>query len=293
MQVEIMKWFQGLFENFTGFFDVFFSFFTFLGEGTILFILLPVIYWTINKDIGKVLAFSCFTSVVVNETIKDIAKVERPISNPDIRFVEIDNIFVNTVNLKNSYSFPSGHSQNISVACYTLALTYNKKKLWILSTIIVLLVMASRMYLGVHWPIDVIIGGLLGLIIATTMYLIHKKCSPSIYDYIYIGVAVLSLLTLFVSREGNTFRNIGCLMGFAFGSLLESKVVKFDPKVNPLWKKIVRVVIGLLLIFGLKVGLKPLFGLIGDYAFLDFIRYFIIIFAAICLYPWLFKKINL
>lgn len=292
MQVEIMKWFQGLFENFTGFFDIFFSFFTFFGEGTLLFILLPVLYWTINKDIGKILGFACFTSVVTNDTLKEIAKIERPISNPDIRFVEIDNLFVNTVDLKNSYSFPSGHSQNISVTCFTLALYYNKKKLWILSTILVLLVMASRMYLGVHWPIDVIIGGLLGLIIACVMYIVHKKCNPSIYDYIYIGVAVLSLFTLFISRSSGAFRDVGCLLGFAFGSFAETKFVKFDPKVNPLWKKIVRVVVGLLLLFGLKAGLKPLFNLIGDYAIFDLIRYFIIIFVAICLYPWLFKKLN-
>lgn len=292
MQVEIMKWFQGLFENFTGFFDFLFSFFTFFGEGTILFILLPIIYWTINKDLGKVLAFSTFTSVVLNETIKEIAKVERPISNPNIRFVEVDNIFVNTVNLKNSYSFPSGHSQNISVTCFTLALNYNKKKLWILSIILVLLVMASRMYLGVHWPLDVIVGALLGFTIATIMYLVHKKVNPNIYDYIYLGVAVLSFLSLIIYRDGNAFRNIGCLMGFAVGSFLESKLVKFDPKNGPVWKKILRVVVGLIVLFGLKTGLKPLFGLIGSYAFLDFIRYFLIIFIAIFVYPLIFKKLD-
>ena len=40
MQVDIMIWFQGLFENFTEFFDVFFMIVTAFGEELILFIVL-------------------------------------------------------------------------------------------------------------------------------------------------------------------------------------------------------------------------------------------------------------
>lgn len=293
MQVEIMKWFQGIFENFTGFFDVFFSFFTFFGEEMALIIILPIIYWTMDKRLGKLLGITIFSSVICNESIKNIAKIERPISNPDIRFVEQDNIFVNTIDLKDSYSFPSGHSQNISATMFTLSLHYNNKKLWIYSIILVLLVMMSRLYLGVHWPIDVVIGCFLGLIFACVMYIIHKKCNPNIYDYIYIGLSFFALLSLFFTRSSNTFKALGCLFGFSIGSIFESRLVDFNPLMNSTKKKVLRCIIGFCIVLGLRIGLKSLFVLIGDFAILDFIRYFIIIFVAIAIYPWVFKKINL
>lgn len=293
MQVEIMKWFQGIFENFTEFFDVFFSFFTLFGEEMALIIIIPIIYWTMDKRLGKILGITIFSSVICNETIKNIAKIERPISNPDIRFVEEDNIFVNTIELKDSYSFPSGHSQNISSTMFTLSLHYNNKKLWIYSIILVLLVMMSRLYLGVHWPIDVIVGCLLGLIFACIMYIVHKQVNPNLYDYIYIGISILALLCLFVTRSSNTLKALGCLFGFSTGSLFESKFVNFDPKMNSTKKKVLRCAIGFCIILGLRIGLKSLFGLIGNFIILDFLRYFILIFIGIAIYPWLFKKINL
>ena len=108
--------------------------------------------------------------------IKDICEIPRPIGTEGIRFVEVENFFVDTVHLKEgSYSFPSGHSQTSSVMMFSIASYYNKKKLWIAATVLTLLVMLSRMYLGVHWPLDVLIGGLLGLISAVICYQIFKR----------------------------------------------------------------------------------------------------------------------
>ncbi len=294
MQVDIMIWFQGLFENFQEFFDIFFMIVTAFGEELILFIVLPIFYWAVNKEAAHLVAMAGFASLTLNGVIKDVAKVERPIGNENIRFVEIENFLVDTVHLKEgSYSFPSGHSQTISVLSFSFASYYNKKKLWIAASVITILVMLSRLYLGVHWPLDVLIGGLLGLVSAVVCYQIFKRCNEDNRIKAYLILAVLCLTALFFAEKSDTFKSVGACFGFAIGALVDRKFVHFDPTEGPLWKKIVRCILGLAIVGGLKAGLKPLFLLIADNVFLDFFRYMIIVFVAIALYPMLAKKIKL
>ena len=294
MQADIMIWFQELFAGNYGFFDFFFSFITFFGEELVLFIVLPIFYWAINKEAAEIVAVAGFATMTVNGMIKDICKIERPISNEEIRFVEVENFFVDTVHLKEgSYSFPSGHSQTSSVLMFSLASYYNKKNLWIFASVLVLLVMMSRVYLGVHWPLDVLIGGLLGLISAVFFYklLVNKKQDTRIL--IYFIVACVCLIALIFAEKSDTYKSIGAMFGFATGALFERKLVNFDPKEGTLLRKVIRCVIGIIIVAALKIGLKPLFGLIGDAFILDFFRYMILVFVAIAIYPLVFKKLKL
>ncbi len=294
MQRDIMIWFQGLFDWGYGFFDFFFTFITAFGEELVLFIVLPIFYWAINKEMAQIGAVAGFATMTLNGMIKDICEVERPIGTEGIRFVEVENFFVDTVHLKEgSYSFPSGHSQTSSVMMFSIASYYNKKKLWIAATILVLLVMLSRLYLGVHWPLDVLVGGALGAISAILFYKLLIKKNEDTRIKIYFIVACVCLIALIFAEKSDTYKSIGASFGFALGALVERKYVNFDPKEGTILKKILRCLLGLVIVGGLKIGLKPLFGLIGDAFILDFLRYMILVFVAIAIYPMLFKKIRL
>jgi hypothetical protein len=78
-------------------------------------------------------------------------------------------------------------------------------------------------------------------------------------------------------------------LGFFLGILLEKKKVNFSTD-GPLLKKALRVVLGLILVLLIKDGLK---GIFPETDLFDFIRYFLVTFVAIGIYPWLFKKIRL
>ncbi|MEE3324587.1 MAG: phosphatase PAP2 family protein, partial [Methanosphaera sp.] len=60
------------------------------------------------------------------------------------------------------YSFPSGHTSTSTAMAYVLSCEYKR---WILMSIPVI-VGFSRLYIGVHYPSDVLGGFLLGLVIA-------------------------------------------------------------------------------------------------------------------------------
>lgn len=292
MQEIIQVWFQELFSSFYDFFDVFFGFFTFFGEELFFVILIPILYWTINKRIAMMVSCAGILSLSINGVFKDIAQIERPISNENIRFVEIDNLFVNTVDLKDSYSFPSGHAQLVSTLICSLGFSLKNKRFWILGSILIVLVCLSRVYLGVHWPLDVLVGGILGLVLAYGMYKLFIKLEDK-RIFIYLGLIVIGFILLLFAQTADTYKALGGIIGFSLGAIFEMKLVNFNPKEGVLWKKVVRVVLGLIILLGLKEGLKYGFSLISDNYIFHVIRYFLLTFVGIGLYPWFFKKIKL
>ncbi len=74
---------------------------------------------------------------------------------------------------KTSFSFPSSHAANITSSMLFLSLVYRR---WMaLPLTVMVLVSFSRIYIGVHWPLDVAVGMALGAVIAILAYLIFRR----------------------------------------------------------------------------------------------------------------------
>jgi undecaprenyl-diphosphatase len=82
-----------------------------------------------------------------------------------------------------SLSFPSGHAMQASVVYLTLAALFagtqpdRRVKAYVfgLAAVVVLMVGASRVYLGVHWPSDVLAGWALGIAWASGCWLLDRR----------------------------------------------------------------------------------------------------------------------
>jgi len=74
---------------------------------------------------------------------------------------------------KSSHAFPSSHATNITAAMLFLGLVYRR---WIIPLLLVALAVSySRIYVGVHWPLDVAAGMALGSTLAWPAWLLYRK----------------------------------------------------------------------------------------------------------------------
>ncbi|MGB8658629.1 MAG: phosphatase PAP2 family protein [Candidatus Zixiibacteriota bacterium] len=74
-----------------------------------------------------------------------------------------------------SFSFPSSHATNIFTGMTILSSVYRKLKPVLLT--IAVLVAYSRVYVGVHYPFDIIGGAVLGVLCALTIIDVYKSLS--------------------------------------------------------------------------------------------------------------------
>ena len=256
MELEILRGIQSISNPF---FDIFFQLITMFGEQVILISIISTIYWTINKSFGEYIAYSVLTSVLVNNTLKDIFKMKRPIGESGIRSLREETA--------TGYSFPSGHTQGASSFYGAIAIYLKKKSIYIITSIIVFLVGFSRLYLGVHYPKDVIFGLIFGVVISVLSYYLFNKVNNKVLLYIITFIIFIPALTF--ANSADFIKGMGTYLGFILGIIIERKYVSFSVNVT-MRKKILRVLLGLIILIGLKSGLKLIFptGLI-----FDFIRY--------------------
>ncbi len=134
---------------------------------------LIVILFVWKKHKMEALAFGVILIIglILNVSLKEVARRQRPMLAPLV--------------IEKSYSFPSGHAMNssvfyLAVAFYTYHFTRKKKVslgVTIGAMMMILLIGFSRVYLGVHYPSDVIAGYVVGLWWLVTAILISKSFS--------------------------------------------------------------------------------------------------------------------
>ena len=261
------------------FLDGLFQFITMFGEEAILIPLIAVIYWAFNKRMGEFIAYASLTSVLVNGAIKDIFKAKRPIGEPGIRSLRVETA--------TGYSFPSGHTQGTASFWSAIAIYLKNNYMYAISALIIILVAISRLYLGVHYPKDVLFGAIFGILTSSIAYKLFNKVNNKIG--LYFGTFIVFMPVLLYAHSADFIKGMGTFLGFALGIYVEKKYVNFSVEGKSA-NKILRVVIGLAILILLKVGLKAVF---PNKLVFHFLRYFIIVFFGIGLYPAIFKKLKL
>ena len=103
-----------------------------------------------------------------------------------------------------AYGFPSNHASNTWGLAFFITFLFRRYKLTFFFFLWALLVCYSRMYLGVHYFGDLLIGGLLALAGASTVFYVFRKVSGDtrlqkvkfIYWPVWIGIATFVVIML-------------------------------------------------------------------------------------------------
>jgi membrane-associated phospholipid phosphatase len=276
--------------------DAVFKFFTFLGYKEFYLILLPLVYWCANKQIGAALAYFSLLSAWANSVIKHVFKIPRP-ADPRI-----------SVPLpETSPSFLSGHAQGaVANWGYLAARVRNRAFQWMAVAIIVAIGL-SRIVLGVHFPQDVLGGWLFGLVLLS----VYVWASPVVGRWaarqsaqVQLAMAaVVPVLLIFLHpadlgghypAEG-AITPMSTLAGIGVGLIMERSWVRFRVG-GAWWRRGLRYPVGLAVVALLYSGPKQVLPeemAYGLEAILRFVRYFVLGWAAVFLAPWLFVRLGL
>jgi membrane-associated phospholipid phosphatase len=280
MTIDLIVFLQSLANDFV---IAFFNFISFLGEESMYIVVLAIWYFAIDKKLGQLFALTLGFTALVNNTLKEFFSFERPFqAYPD---------FVTNYRPETStgHSFPSGHTQNFSTMLFAFAFVY-KKWMLLVASIFTILMMLSRMFLGVHFLEDVLVAAILGIVIAYSFVKLYVKYKLTIIKRIALISLLVSFVFLFFFEAKDFFTSYGLLLGLTLGVYFEQRYVKFTLSVS-IPKKILRVIIGLVLLLSLQVGLKEVFLLVlpNSQSLANVLRYALIGFVGFGLYPASFK----
>lgn len=285
-ELEFLKWLEGLR---TSFFNVVFEGITLLGEETLIILLVVALWFAVDKKLAQQVFFVTATSLSVNSIIKNFAKVPRPFTK-GISCVRLDTA--------TGYSFPSGHTQGFATWSSFFAVKFKKIWISILVGVLIAAVAFSRLYLGAHYPSDVIVGIALGVGIAVFGNYLFEKVKD--LKKLYLGT--LLILTPFIvyflcvadPLFADLFKTFGMIGGMVAVSFLDEKTEPLSYDVV-WWKKLIRIVLGVVLAVALKEAIKlvNVFDVIQISLLIDAIRYFIVVITVGYLCPLLFKRIKL
>lgn len=278
--------------------------FTLFGEELVFMLLALTVFWCVNKKEGYYLLFLGFFGTVLNQFLKILCRVPRPwVQNPKLTVVG------DAKTTATGYSFPSGHTQNVTGTLGGVARWH--KGLWFRITCVFTLLMTafSRMYLGVHTPLDVGVSLAIGTVLIFLFYpLMGWIDRKPVRMYLLLGSMVLVGLAFVLyanlnifpsdvdpdnlySARKNSFSLFGALLGFCAAYPLERKYIRFGEKAK-FWQQLIKIAGGLAGLLACKEGIKLLFSTVGlTHVGMNAPRYFLMVFFAAALWPLVFTRV--
>lgn len=286
----------------TPFFDKLMGLVTNLGGEAVFIVAAIIVFWCLNKSCGYYMMTVGFAGTIINQFLKLWFRIPRPwVKDPNFTIVESARAEAT------GYSFPSGHTQNAFAVFGAPARFFKNTALRIIFIFLIALTAFSRMYVGVHTPLDVGVSIIVGTILVFVIYPFFRdmdKSPKKVYIIFSIFIVLAAAFVAFVelydfpadidaenyaSGLKNAYMILFCAIGLMMTFFIDTKYVHF-PTQAVWWAQIIKVVVGLAILLALKSVLKaPLLALFGGHSIAHGVRYFIVILFAGIVWPMTFK----
>ena len=277
------------------------SYLTYFGGLYGFMVLSIIVFWCIDKKCGYFMLALGFVGTVINQFLKIIFRIPRPwVLDPKFKPVE------SAIADAGGFSFPSGHTQNV-FATFGGVFAWTKK-VWlkVICVVMIVLVAFSRMYLGVHTPLDVGVSCAAGILLLAVLYPVFRSVEEH-PNRMYGFIAALALLTLafflysflwpfpdwmyaeehvvnLIEARHNASILTGALAALTIAYTLDLRHTRFDTKAV-WWAQILKVVIGLVVTLALIEGTKAV---LGRSDIVTGLRYFLGVLFAAGIWPMTF-----
>lgn len=274
----------------------FFAAVTYLGDELAFMALAVTVFWCVGKRQGYYIFAVGLGGTVINQWLKLACRVPRPwVLDPEFTIVETARAAAT------GYSFPSGHTQNIAGTLGCAALSSRRTAVRVLCGVLIVLVSFSRMYLGVHTPLDVGAGFVSAAVLVLALWPCFRDekrfrrsagtvlCVLTAAALAYTLWANLSAFPADTDNVSEGVRNAWTLLGGALGLLVshvvDEKRLRYDVNA-PLPGQLAKTVLGLALLIALRAVLKPvLYTFSGGAPWANAVRYFLMVVFAGCVWP--------
>ena len=286
----------------TPFLDKLMGLVTNLGGEAVFIVAAIVVFWCLNKSCGYYMMTVGFAGTIINQFLKLWFRIPRPwVKDPNFTIVESARAEAT------GYSFPSGHTQNAFAVFGAPARFFKNTVLRIVFIFLIALTAFSRMYVGVHTPLDVGVSLIVGTILVFVIYPFFRdmdKSPKKVYIIFGIFIVLAAAFVAFVelydfpadidaenyaSGLKNAYMILFCAIGLMLTFFIDTKYVHFHTQAV-WWAQIIKVVVGLAILLALKSVLKsPLLALFGGHSVAHGVRYFIVILFAGIVWPMTFK----
>lgn len=207
-ELEIIRFIQE-FRN--PLFDEFFKFLDFFDRQEFLFVLIPAIWLTKRWKWGLRLFYILFLSGLANHVLKGIFLSPRPFHiDPSVGIIQVS-----------GYGFPSGAAQTVILLSGLLLNYWKSSWKWPVVFFYVGLISLSRVYLGVHFPTDILAGWVVGFTLLALFIYVRPVLERQLEKLKPISLFLISqlipVLLLFWQYSLSSIDTYVCAMGMGIG----------------------------------------------------------------------------
>ncbi|MBD1892556.1 phosphatase PAP2 family protein [Coleofasciculus sp. FACHB-SPT9] len=215
----------------------FFKTLTILGTVPAIAVVFAVVLWIWGRELAYGLLGIILWATFTNVLIWTLFPVARP-HDPQIEIREKQTV----------PSFPSGHTVTATTLWGTLA-AFDRIPI-VVAGGIVAGVMLSRLYLGVHYPVDLLGGVSIGLILVLTyqrlwFVLLHWFSGRPFRFFLILGLSAPVAVFPFTGFLPQAWEIFGAALGMGIGMPLEYWYVHYSPDILPFQKQMLKLAVGL------------------------------------------------
>ncbi len=200
------------------------KFFTFLGQEEFFLLFMPALYWCIDATLGLRMGIILMLSNGMNAILKIAFHSPRPYwQSTQVRAMVAET----------SFGAPSGHAMNAASLWGVFAHHIRRAWVWMLILALILLIGISRIYLGVHFLEDVLLGWAFGILLLWAFLRLERTITTWLAKQtLMVQMLVSLLIAMLIIAVGAGVK--ATLIGWQIPSVWMENASIANPRAEPI-----------------------------------------------------------